>query len=226
MKFMKNILFLALLWFVASVHAQTNDGEALRTNKYKTVYQKKEFLHQLNLQAGYLSNSFTNPGLMVQLESPYKVRTKKINRFRLFRHAGLVKKERFKTIRYDFLAGAKTAFIYNNQDHNNWLFELNSTLRRTGRRGWQRELMVGLSYNLEFLNGPVYEQENGEFKKRILANRGYAMPVLGMGIGKEFKNKSAINLNMAIYIPTRAPLGVGWGAFGISFIQPLNKSLK
>jgi|GEM_PF-2089983 len=96
------------MYFLGGI-AQSN-GEPKKSHKFKTVYQKKEFLKQVNVNGGYLSNSFTNPGLMVQLESPYKVRTKKINKYRLIRHTGLNMKDRVKTIRYDFLAGAKTAF--------------------------------------------------------------------------------------------------------------------
>jgi hypothetical protein len=220
------VFIAACLFFSLAIVSAQDRGEVIRTHKYKTVYQQKEFLQHFSAEAGYMSNLITNPGFLIQLESPYKIRTKEINRFRTIRHLGINFKERQKTIRYDFLLGSKAGFVYNNQDHNNLLFELNSTLRRTGRHRIQRSAMVGLAYNLQFYNGPVYEVENGKLERKYLANRGYAMPVLGLGLGYELKNKSTVNLSTNIYIATRAPNGATWAAFNLTFRTPLNFKIK
>jgi len=216
----------ACLFYSLGIASAQDRGEVIRSYTFKTVYQKKEFLKHFSAEAGYMSNLMTNPGFLIQLESPYKIRTKDINRFRFIRHLGINLKERKKTIRYDFLIGSKAGFVYNNQDHNNLLFELNSTRRRTGRHRIQRSAMVGLAYNLQFYNGPVYEIENGQLERKYLANRGYAMPVLGLGLGYELKNKSSINLSSNFYMATRPPIGASWAAFNLTFRAPINFKIK
>lgn len=173
MNYLRTVIYcITSLLFVVNAKGQ-NNSKSFSSSEYTPIY------------LSYYGNLLSHPGIKVGFD--WNLLIKEINK----------NKRKPKTIHKVFFISPNLSFYHHQHSHKGLNLGLDAGYRRYNNRLFYRELNIGTYYHRRYNEGDTWEvSEDGSINNIGTSSRGYFSPSLSFAIGKRFKLKENIPLDV------------------------------